>query len=257
MPSKLKRPAKKTSSISWEVELLRCTAFAADAVQLDRKLWDHLTGKLEPLEVRSVPQTVYIGSVDGPRLAVQAAGQRIDVVMQPMQGPPNGSSRPTLGSLSDTAMKFQPIIDRLFAKQKILRRLAFGCVLTQGVQSVEEGKDCLLSALHDLHLKQTGDVHDIMLQINRRRKSKIIPTKDFHINRLAKWSMQQVVPAMFQVTGDALSLVSQSAIQQVRLDLDINTAAIWSKPLPANRLTKLFRELWAMADELQQRGDVP
>jgi hypothetical protein len=252
------KTSQKPPARHWDAELLRCTVFASNPQQLDRPLWDRVTGKVEPTQVLSVPQTMIAGNVDGNRLVMQASGLRSDIVMQPApEQVQTAAEYASLGRYSDAMAKFRPIVDRFLQKRADVVRIAFGSVLLQGAQSVQDGKVRLLKFLPAVKIKRADDVDDVLFQINRRRKSKANSVKNFYINRLAKWSAVQILPAYLRIEGQGISVVHRPLSNVLRLELDMNTPSDWNKPLPKLKLQSLFRELCDSAIEISEKGDIP
>jgi len=134
-------------------------------------------------------------------------------------------------------------------------RLALGATMYYPVADLATGNELIAP-----YIRFPGNlegVRDILLQINRPRISKCEAA--LSINRLAKWGVATVVSGKLQpnVAG-VLSLVDLSPPQfACTLELDINTAAEYSGPLPNDKLVCIFGELFELAEEIVSKGDVP
>lgn len=130
-----------------------------------------------------------------------------------------------------------------------LRRVAFGATLLKPVSDQGKGYQTLGKHLPDVTVDPGSS--DFLYQVNRRRPSNAIG--GLPLNRLSKWSVQQVQELMIS-PGDGL--VRRSEAFACRLELDINSVPS-KKPLPKDRLPALFNELVELANEIMQAGDVP
>lgn len=251
------RRRTRASLGQWQTEVLRFTIFSSQPVQLDRRLWDFVTQKIAPTEERTLPNPVTIGLIPDGRVIAQASGLRLDIILQAAVDLPDYASHPKLGKLDDALGKYRGMFERVLGRQKSVRRLAFGSILSQVATSRDEAQKRLLPYLHDLSLRHPEDAHDVLFQINRRRRSKAIKGSDFHVNRLSKWSVQQIVPATVRVGTDSVSMTPHPKVHALRCELDISTPADRKQPLLAGQQKKMMLELFEFASEIALKGDVP
>jgi hypothetical protein len=137
-----------------------------------------------------------------------------------------------------------------------LTRLALG---VQGFQSVPDrvtGQQVLATYLRDT-LRLDADTVDVLLQVNRPRKSSL--AKQLTINRLSKWSVVTTSGIAVQVSGldDASAESTGDPSHAVVLETDVNTAAEHTQVLEDGLRLPLFDELLGLTREITARGDVP
>jgi hypothetical protein len=95
---------------------------------------------------------------------------------------------------------------------------------------------------------------EFVYQINRLRKSKVVPT--LTINRLMRWNASSWQPVTVELGAGVRALSGPARIGAV-VTTDVNTDGDRPDPLPAEKLLDLFDELRDLTLEIRDRGDVP
>ena len=252
---------------------MRATGFVASPSDAaPRPLWQSLIGD-QPVQVNTRPgQNVIqeIGPFDDAQLVIGQRVERIDIVLRPVpetpvvkKGPefvePLSELRPfaTFGEFANILPKFVRLVTKWLGAAPSLNRLAFGAILVEEVQDLNDAQRALQLLLPNVAFDPNDGVEDIFWQINRPRQSRVVA--EIKINRLMKWSMPEVSVLAIPVVGRAVASGSHVAAksQAVRVELDINTDAKRQNELPTTDLGKLFEELVELANEIALEGDIP
>jgi hypothetical protein len=242
----------------WKVMLLRLTTFHADG-QLAKTegWWRRLTGS-EPESIVNKPkggERAEVGRHDDWPLALQVQQQpegRVDWVAG---GFAELVENPDAPRLMARLPVFVGLVNQwLQATCPQTKRLALGAVLWLDVTSKEEGYRKMSDYL-DFDLNP--DSSDFLYQINRKRSSKIV--EGLSINRLTRWAigLRQQVTATIHVGGGPVESEQGRPAYHCGLELDVNTAPEFGRPLPPERLTDLLEEMQRMSLEIVREGDIP
>jgi hypothetical protein len=156
----------------------------------------------------------------------------------------------TLGEFPGAAEQFRAAISRWAASEQFpaTHRVALGVVLAEPTETRETGYQRLrdfIGAVPD------GDTSDFLYQVNRHRPTRA-DVPELRVNRLAKWSVQQVQLVTLSAGG---APVSAPPLSFVSLELDVNTSAEFSGPIPRGVVASLVDDLWAGATEIATEGD--
>jgi hypothetical protein len=251
---KKKRPSIET----WQVELLRLTAFpAAYEISQPKPWWRQVVG--ESPENTKFQSRIQKWDEDGQfgngSLLLQYNLQRIDWVwtartpdvdLNPVK------TLPALGSFLESLYTFKEKLAVWFSLDiPNLYRLAFGGILVRPVDNHEEGYE-ELSAYIPLELDK--DSADFFYQINRPRYSKT--ESGLSINRLSKWSVAKVQNVSLNLSQAGVSPAIADTKYFCRLEIDINNIPEAGKALPKDRLASIFDELINLGKEIATNGDV-
>ena len=239
----------------WRVEVLRLTAFPAPGPPAANAeaWWLALFGAPHERSSQDLKRGVrqLMGAVNDAFMV--AVENPISFELQRLAGDP-GQPPPSPDNLpahSGAVSAFQELALRWLGLETCppLRRLAFGATLLKPVSDQGKGYQVLGKHLPDVTVDPGSS--DFLYQINRRRPSNAVG--GLPLNRLSKWSVQQVQELMIS-PGDGL--VRRSEAFACRLELDINSVPS-KRPLPKECLSALFDELVALANEIVQVGDIP
>jgi len=258
--SKQDKPSRLPLS-AWHVESLRLTAFPVLGTPLtDISWWTELVG--EPAETKTIQPRVGVeteqGEFLGAKLVNQIQPHRVDWHLQFPDQEPQADAFPTIGPFLEIVEPFVRLMLRWLDLETCpeLQRLAFGVVLAYPVESRTAGYRQLAAFLPSVKLHPEGS-SDFLYQINRVRTS-TSKIEGLGINRLSKWSVAalQRVSLSFRKELD-MSVAMDKALYACRLDLDINTVAKFSAPLPEKQRGPLLQELVDLAKEIASEGDIP
>ena len=232
----------------WRVDVLRLTAFPAPGPPTANAeaSWLALFGAPHERSSQDLKNGVtrLMGTVnDAFMVAVEnpISFEIQRLASDPGQPPPSPDTLPdSLGVVS----AFRDLALRWLGLENCppLRRLAFGAILLKPVSDQQKGYETLDKHLPDVTVDPSSS--DFLYQINRRRPSTAVG--GLPLNRLSKWSIQQVQELMIS-PGDGLTRRSETFA--CRLELDINSVPS-KKPLPKDRLPALFEELVGLANEM-------
>ena len=238
----------------WRTEQLRLTAFPVSGrpAGLARDWWNIITGTT-PEKVTEKPRTGVVqlqGTVEGTSLLMVADDNRLDV-RQLFTAP-----RVALSALPVFHEVLQPFVELAVRWLSLetcpkLQRLAFGATVTKSAHLIEDCRSVLDGYLPSIDM-QTIELRDFLYQTNRRRSSETI--SDLEINRLMKWSVQQIQEIV--VSNGSMVSVGNLTFAS-RLEADINSDPEQVGSLRPNRLIPLFAEFVRLADQITTIGDHP
>jgi len=97
-------------------------------------------------------------------------------------------------------------------------------------------------------------MRDFMFRVNWPQNSMSI--NGLTLNRLTTWTVVQVQWLLFDTGANALTK-DTSASPFVRLEIDHNTDGEWTQPFDPGRLVAIYRELFNLAVENAERGELP
>lgn len=158
-----------------------------------------------------------------------------------------------VGTFVDTVDLFSQIMGRWLGNAPALVRLAFGAIVHQPVQDKAEAYRYLAKSLPAVNL-DVENSEDFIYQINRPRQSTVV--QGLKINRLGKWSAALFLGVRFDMTKQMISRHLAGGEYTCRLELDINTDALFPGELPGTQLHAVFEELKNLGMEMADRGDV-
>lgn len=247
-----------TSADAWHVEMMRLTAFpaprprAVNAAEIARTWWSKLFS--EPYEQTTQDLRSGITRIQGKvndayMLVVE---NPVSFELRCLAGDP---AKPTpeadaLPHFAAAVESFQALAVRWLGLEDCppLRRLAFGATLLIPVANQKIGNEILNKYLP--HVAVHSQSSDFLYQINRRRPSSAL--RGLHLNRLSKWSIQEVQDLTISADG---SVIQGPGVLACRLELDMNTVPSLD-PLPQNHFPNLFGELVELAGEIARDGDI-
>jgi len=249
-----------TDPRNWRSESLRVTLFTQGGVELPASDW-WLAVVGEPPESKTERLRESIQTMEGhlgkAKLILNVIANRVDWILG---SDPNLDQEltesPNVGPYPDALDSFG---DKIFPWVKTgpaLTRFAWGMTLSQPVPDRVAGYRKLQEFLPSLKLDPENS-SDLLYQINRPRKSKIV--EGLAVNRLQKWSVIALHTLRFQV-GATQAQVQQrldEVVHGCRVELDINTSENRTEVLPKERVGDLLQELVRLGDEILTKGDIP
>lgn len=257
------KPATKLPELSaWKTEMLRLTAFHQLGPQLDDHGWWETVVGTAP-ESKSVKPREGGFEVSGPLgtgvLALRANPFRYDWLYTAaisLDKPPG--EFPTIGLLPETLTVFVPLMVAWFATAPQTHRLAFGTAVLQPVEDRVTGYKLLDGYLPSISIDPENS-SEFSYSINRHRKAHDFD--DIHVNRISRWSVIRLQPMMINMTilsgqRGTTDAVQGQALEALRLELDMNTAAERTQLLPTNQLPALFTYLVNLGKEIIEKGDI-
>ena len=239
----------------WNVEHLRLTIFHPSGVDTSN-LWERLMHVLpESRDERPREGVVQQqGEAGGNRLLLITRADRFDWTVIP--NPASDAEimpTPILVDIDQAVTRIQDALRISLQAVRVVDRLAFGALLGQQVADPTEGMSRLSEYLPRLGLEEQG-VSDFVYQINRRRQSLCVPHAQ--LNRVARWSSEQIIQGQLRITPTLLPQVQPSGTRFVnRLLLDVNTVP-GTSAIAHDRFSDLFVELVEIACKVASEGDV-
>lgn len=246
----------------WRVELLRLTVFLGQEVRPPVRWWTDITGQ-EPA-TQTVQQGLGFQQL-GPlrdnycQLSLEGRGMRVDWLMspQPLPRPPEQAPDgfPSFDTLPGGLAVFRELLLPWVGRMEDVQRVAFGAVLSFPVEDKVAGYRALQPLLPALQIDPI-DSSDLVYQINRHAPSRALD--GLHVNRLSTWTVVQFKVMTFQIQAAGIPATIGAGVPDshaVRLQLDVNTDAARSEPLPSGTIVPTTEELIAFGQQIADRGD--
>jgi len=247
----------------WQTQNFRLTAFLSPSAQIvEQDWWKKLTGESPDRKI-SEPKTG-IQQEEGRFKNEQVDGQlvltiqplRIDWLLVPGLNNINPVF-PVIGVFTQAVDSFLKLMQQWLETAPSIQRLAFGASLVHPVNGLRDGYN-QLSCYLPFNLDE--DISDFLYQINRPRKVSSLEIPDFSINRLSKWSVNQlsvnILPTSAFDPSQVAQYITNSNQFAVHLELDISTTAGFSRELSSENLPHLFQELVELGKEIATKGDI-
>ena len=255
----------------WVAQSVRLTAFPVGLIDSESTVdwWRDIAGS-RPEESRARPRegqltesgTVALDEGRGAQVQLDVLPVRVEWRIAATEGEDrqendeedgDSLSLASLGEFGRATELIQEVARRWWPKAPPLKRLAFGAVIVHPVDSVEEAYQELSRFVQ--YPLDREHMSDFLLQVNRPRHARST-SESLQLNRLVKWSSLTIRRVQLSVTGDQVEPGPSLESYAVRCELDINTPATRQEPLPVGQLPELFAEMWALASEIAQSGDI-
>lgn len=240
--------------VAWKPAQFRFTVFPKVDSKLPSDDWWDLTFGASPeskTEQSRLKETLYESSFRNGVVILRINPTRIDWIYTVRSQV--DIEKLEIASLGDYGEHHREFIDlvRKWLRQidhSQIMRMALGAILLQPVSSMENGFEVLSAYLKHFALPE-GEKSDFLYQINRPRVSSQDP--DIKMNRLSKWAVVGIEGEISQ--GN--SLIKTPIGVAASLEIDINTTAERTYPLPGSSLPALFDELVELELEIAINGD--
>jgi hypothetical protein len=242
--------------MDWEAESIRLSLFFAKPLGAFPSLIAAITGS-EPSEVFERPKTARheIAKVEPGHFFLSQEANRIVLVLGVHAQPASEQTNlVSLGSYEKAKEAFfEPAKVLIKSQTSGVVRLGFAPTLLAPVADHVEGYELLSKLLHSIQVDPQNS-EDMFWQINRPRISKVTGQR---FNRLSKWAVLQARTMTIELTGDrSITAPVTPPKSAVRVELDINTTPS-EQLLRPDQLPSIFEELWATAEEIASKGDIP
>jgi hypothetical protein len=234
----------------WQAESLRATAFTSRIdLGLPEKCWSLITtDKASDSFVNRGAGTAQAGGHfldEQLTLGVNAGLRRADMLLVPKAAEPSAIPRMSLGPVLAFSDPFVDAATRFLDPIDAIHRVAFALVAEIPVESRQDGYRLLQGLLATVTIDPDHST-ELFYQINRPRPSNVIP--GLSLNRLSRWNV---------IKG---KMVGQNKLDAAycacRLEIDINSSEALEAPLPKEKISALFVEMAALANEILAKGDV-
>jgi len=243
----------------WRAEHLRLTVFLEQDVHQPTHWWREVVGQ-EPA-TQLIQQGIGIRQL-GPirngycQLSLELSGRRVEWLMNTqVQLDQPSAGFPSFDTFPRGLAVFRELLLPWVSRIEGVLRVAIGAILTFPVTDKLAGYAALRPLLPALEIDPTGS-SDLVYQINRHGRSRVVD--GLHVNRLSAWTVVQFKMVLLQVqAGGVPATIGGEAPQSqaVRLQLDINTDADRTTPLPSGRMAAITEELITLGEEIADRGD--
>ena len=240
---------------SWQVEILRLTAFPSPTAQIEPNWWSDLIGKSPDLTTTTKSgESQEEGEYEKGKLILKTQPARIDWYYAPSASITQEVLQQgfvTIGAFPEIRDQFKELMLRWLEKAPMLQRLAFGAILFQSAPD-RDASYRLLERYVPFQMDPQGSF-DFLYQINRPRKLQR-GLAGVTVNRLNRWQAM-----MFQSGPFVPQRAFSPTIEQhvIRLEFDINTHPELTQEISPRKAQELFGELVDLGTEITQNGDRP
>lgn len=237
----------------WQMELLRFSFIANEPVTAAGKNWWQTATGSAPETVVSKPNASE-HSESGPfgsgQLEMKVAFNRVDWLYTPQISP--GPGAPSLGDITDILESLHtPLTNWLAVDETPYVRLAFGPTMHLQVSDIADANRAVLAYLPFLQINPET-ARDVFSQINFPCNSATV--EGLVINRLNRFMC--MTAQMINITpGQAIPIIK--TLYFCRTELDFNTDAERTEPIPASRRVDVMRELAVASREMMGGGVRP
>jgi hypothetical protein len=166
------------------------------------------------------------------------------------------TSLPTAGPFLEKTSEFLQVLDRWFPHCPPASRIACGINALLPADGHRQAYEALQPLLRTVTIDP--DSSELLYRINRPRPSGVVP--DLRINRLSAWSVLKVRMALNQEPTPASGPFERVIFEEYacRVSLDINTVPTFTGTFQEGALlSTLYGELYWLAVEILERGDIP
>ena len=241
----------------WSAERIRLTVFRYPGTDFDAAAaWSAFAGH-DPEEMSQKPaagSSSAVGPFGVGRLVIDCDPVRVHFIYAPVPPGERGVAL-DLGPMEEQVGVFVEAAKGWLSGALPSLRIAYGLVLVKPVGSRRDGYLELARYLPAVQIDPESS-SDFSYQINRPRNSNALAGEK--VNRLSKWSVGLLV-----VDAIAMSASRQGGRRErvteehkCRVELDMNTSAERTDPLPRDRMIAVFSELVDLAAEIAEKGDV-
>ncbi len=242
-------------ALEWMADGLRLSLFSSENMKVTQSDWTRITGKEElEAEHRARGRYAISGAFLEGQLSLSVVGSRVDCTLGPRPAAEPEGYVPSLGKWTEVSREFIGATEGWLSTLSIpIIRIAFGAGLLAAQPDLQQAYVSLLSMLRSVD----GDparMRDFMFRVNWPQNSMSI--NGLTLNRLTTWTVVQVQWLLFDTGANALTK-DTSASPFVRLEIDHNTDGEWTQPFDPGRLVAIYRELFNLAVENAERGELP
>ena len=239
---------------AWQTQVIRLTAFPLynDRAK-EEGWWEKILGA--PADARTVKSRENLfqdeGEFENGHLALAIRPGRVDWLWTADALADLGEAGiPSLGSFPHALWLFRSKLDGWMDFAPPLVRLAFGVVLDQLAQDKKSTYELLQEYLPAVKLSPDNSA-DFLYQINRPRKSEVLP--GYTIHRISKWMGMRGVISNANEKG----LLNTKEFTVARLEIDASSHLEANVPIDSSKIKPLLNELVSVAEEIVGTGDKP
>lgn len=240
----------------WQAALLRVVLFTRQPIPPNFDLYSQFNDGAQPDSQEDRPkegvrrQTGQIGEA---QLRVAFSPILAEIVVDPV--PPTAETlfaghAHTFGSIEIELAKFERRILAWLPKWNFpTTRASLVITARSPAESLVAAYDVLRENLRSVRV-QPGEMTDFLFRVNWKAKTKAVD--EGYYNRLTTWSAVKFVTSGGTVSGPEVVMSERHFAQ---LDIDINTPAEHSEPLPPEKLAIIYKEMFALASRITEVGE--
>jgi hypothetical protein len=237
----------------WQAATLQLVLFTQRAIPLNSDIYSAIAGSPpESQEDRPKQATrTQTGALGDIQLRVILTPIRIDVIVAPP--PIDASAHVTMGELKAELGKFAKLILDWVPRWDVpTTRISLIVNALTGTSSLEAAYEVLRENLSSVRVRP-GEMGDLIFRVNWRAKTGT--TDEGYYNRVTTWSTHR-----FALTATTTTLEAAVPLQMLdfaSVQMDLNTPAERTAPLPPEKLSTMFKELHQIAIEIADTGEHP
>ena len=245
----------ETTKLEWQAITLRVTSFFNPVINIsENQWWEDVTGRSPEVDQRNPKEfrRETVGDWKGRKLALLLQPDRCDWVLTS-----DNQEWAQIGEFQEAAESLFDLISEWLSRRPDVVRLAFGAIVSIGVENVQAGYHKIGLLVPGLRFDE--NCSDFLYQMNRRRPlGTEVP--NLKLNRLGRWSVagKRAVHMTFGPEGSSVEAESPPEFN-CQLLLDVNTLPtpeMALNGLPQERLVTLLRELVDLGYEISEKGDI-
>jgi hypothetical protein len=238
----------------WQAHTLQLALFTQRALQLNTDIFAAFSGSVPESQDDRPKQGIRIqsGQFDDAHLRVTITPIRVDIVLGPSPELSMGGAQLTTGELKAELGKFaKPCLEWLPKWEVPTTRLALIVRAVAWATTTIEAYEILARNLTSVRVRP-GEMSDLIYRVNWRANTKTL-SEGFY-NRVTTWSAQKLALSGMLTPGQEIQLDSKEFAQ---VEMDLNTPAERTAPLPVDRFTTIFKDLHQLAMEIADVGECP
>jgi hypothetical protein len=239
----------------WQASTLQVALFTQRALPLNTDVFTAFAGVAPDSQEDRLKEGLrrQIGKIDDTQLQIQITPIRVDIALRPSQTETPFGGVQVLGELKAQLAKFARMSLEWLPKWDIpTTRLALVVQALAPAESSIGAYEILARNLSSVRVRP-GEMGDLMFRVNWKAKTSTIP--EGYYNRLTTWSAISV--RMIGTPGGVGPAVSLSSNEFAQVEMDLNTPAERSTPLPLEKLTTIYRDLHQLAVGIADAGERP
>jgi hypothetical protein len=242
----------------WQASMLRAALFTQQALPLTTDIFSGFVGSAaEVQEDRPREGTrKQSGTLDNAELQVTISPIRVDIALMPPPVRPEnvaGEVPFATGELNAELAKFERRLLVWLPRWEVpTTRVALIVLARAAADSVDAAYEILKNNLTSVRVRP-GEMSDLLFRVNWKAKTQLIPEGVY--NRLTTWSaLKMTWHALTFPTGPDVRIKDRDFAQ---VEMDINTLAERTLPLPRGDLANIFKEFFKLAAQIAELGEVP
>ena len=250
MPNNTKKNEPQFDS-RWIAEMLRVTVFSVPGFHFSDDTWEALVGR-PPEETRtktSPYETNSQGAYEKGKLVFSVKNERADWLYIP-KGIPNEIGFQSIGKLNSVLEDFLSKTRNWIRSEIDVKRIAVAGVFLHPLRDMKAVNGELGERIPEIEMPDAHNVGDFSLQINYFEDASSTKNVGFAINNIVNWSGIEISTLRVTQHGSVSEVLESESRCALRLELDINSDASYTKKMSNSRKRIVFD---ALSERLKSR----